>query len=437
MNLENKVQYPKKNCWLLAIITLLLFSRIAVSQEIYPKLENRTEDQKRASQLLFQQRDSYWKKEPTLPDEKKKFELSIEQQALEKTIDPDSYIVGPGDLFYINISGEADFMFPTQVTPEGKLVVETMGIYYVAGKTLSEVQNLILNEGTKKYKIKKIFANLVQMRTIRVHVVGEVKYPGIYFALPVDRVSVIIEQAGPLTDWADEQHIEIRHSEGTVDTFNYFKYQKFGELEQNIYVQSGDVIYVPAIRLDRSTVILEGFVEQRGAHQIQPGEKLSTFLRRIKGFDRSLDPAHIYVIRNDDHGNLDTIHVNLTDNEKRDENYVKDLKLRDDDKIYIPSLLNRVYVQGAVNVPGGYFYMAGFRAIDYVGLAGGNRETGNLNGIKVIHCRNNSIEKGANIEIEPGDTIIVPQNFRRKFSEYLSIVTSIVTLTLAYMAFQK
>lgn len=359
-------------------------------------------------------------------------------QALEKVINPDEYIIGPGDLFYINVSGEADLVFPTEVTPEGKLIVETIGIFQVNGKILSQVQQEIKQAGATKYKLKEVFANLVQLRSFRVHVVGEVVNPGTYIAQAIDRVSVIIDRAESLTDWADERHIEIRHNDGSVDSLDLFKFKKLGELKKNIFVQNGDVIYVPAINLMRKTVTLEGLVVNPGIHQIVAGETLSSFLLRVNAFNRTLDPQSIYVIRKNDQGEKAVINVNLlgAQTNSTDKRPV-DVSLQNGDQIFVPSLKNRVYVHGAVNIPGGYSYMAGFTIQDYVGLAGGTTEMGNISAIKVIHFRNNSVETGMEAAVERGDTIIVPLSFRKKLSEYLQIVAGLATLVFAFMAAQK
>ncbi|MFZ5517141.1 MAG: SLBB domain-containing protein [Candidatus Zhuqueibacterota bacterium] len=359
-------------------------------------------------------------------------------QALEQVINPDQYVVGPGDMFYVNVSGEADLMFPSQVTPEGLLIVETIGIFKADGKRLSQLQSDIRQAGKTKYKMKDVFANLVQLRSFRVHVVGEVVNPGTYVAQAVDRVSVVIDRAESLTDWADERHIEIRHTNGQIDSLDLFQFKKLGDLSENIFVQNGDIIYVPAIDLIQKTVILEGLVRQPGIHQITENESLSSFLLRVDAFNRSLDPQNIYVVRQGEKGEKKIFNINLlgSKNGNKDQRPV-DVALQNGDHIFVPSLKNRVYVHGAVNIPGGYSYMAGFKIQDYVGLAGGTTEMGNVKGIKVIHLRDNSVEQGMDVAVDRGDTIIVPLSFRKEFAEYLQIFSGLATLVFAFMAAQN
>jgi len=131
-------------------------------------------------------------------------------QALEETVNPDEYLVGPGDLFYVNITGEGYLPSAIVVSPEGKMIVPSVATFDVANKTLTDVKTMVSEEGKKKYKSNSLVqANLVQMRNMRVHVLGEVETPSTYMAQPIDRISVMIERAGGITDWADERQVSV------------------------------------------------------------------------------------------------------------------------------------------------------------------------------------------------------------------------------------
>ena len=154
----------------------LLFSQ-TISNGLLSKNKNKS---KTAEELSAAERISLTEKGYPVPT----------VQALEQSIDPEKYIVDAGDVFSINVWGEQGLEIPTQVTPEGKLVVQTIGTLEVAGKTLAQVKQEILEAGKKKYKLRKVTANLMQLLAFRVHVLGEVENPGTFVAQAVDRVSV-------------------------------------------------------------------------------------------------------------------------------------------------------------------------------------------------------------------------------------------------------
>ena len=358
-------------------------------------------------------------------------------QALESAVDPEKYIVGPGDLFYINVWGEADFEAPVMVTPEGKIIVQTIGILDVDGKTLNEVKQLINEQGRKKYKLTQITATLVQMRSIRVHVLGEVESPGTYLAQPVDRVSVMVERAEGLSDWANDRAITVHHNDGTNEVVDLVEFTQNGKLESNPYVRGGDVIYVPPIKMSRKTVTLEGVLEKSGIYQVLEGETARDFLTRVRALTRKVDIADVYLIRvTKDDGAKNVIKLDLLA-ENSGSNSPGNIILEDGDVIYAPTKRDYVYVAGAVQMAGSYPFYPGFRAVDYAGMAGGTNEMGKIKGIKVVHFRNNTIEKGPGARVERGDTVVVPTALRRKIGEYLGLATSMATLILAYVAAQK
>jgi len=412
--------YNQKRAISLSVLCLLLLWRMSMGQTV-AKI-------KPTGQETLQDRISLAEKGFPVPT----------IQAIETEINPDEYIVHVGDVFRVNVWSDEGLEIPTTVTPEGKLIVKTVGSFQVAGKTLTQVKQEILAAGEKKYKLEKITADLIELRTFRVHVVGEVANPGTYVAQALDRVSVLIGRATGILDWADERHVEVRHTDGTVDTLDQFNFRNFGDLNQNIYVRNGDVIYVPALKLSGDMVTLAGRVSRRGIHPIQDGEMLKNFLLRVDGYNRDLDLRDIYVIRTDTDGHERTINIDLLGKESRKGMQVRnDLMLEDNDKIFVPSLKNKVYVHGAVNLPGAYYYEAGFTASDYIGIAGGTVDMGNLDNVKVIHLDSKIVEKGADVPVQRGDTIIVPVGFRRKFTDYLQIVTGLATLVFAYMAAQQ
>ena len=218
----------------------------------------------------------------------------------------------------------------------------------------------------------------------------------------------------------------MRHTDGSVDYFDMSDFEQRGDIESNLFVNGGDVIYIPPMQLGSDFVEVEGELENAGTYQIFPDETLMAFLQRIRVIERNMDITKIIVIR----GNIDPkkktieysyIHpfetLNLEDQE---------FKLVNNDRILIPS--KYVYVKGAVRMPGAYPYALNLRAKDYAGMAGGDYRSGNIKKVKVFHSRTRKFEKGPNILVEAGDTVEMPQTFELQLREILSMVS-----TLAYV----
>jgi len=132
--------------------------------------------------------------------------------ALSKPIDPDSYIIGPGDGLLVQIWGGVDLLHEVIVTAEGKMVVPTIGTLEVKGKRLKDVQDLVTREAARYYRGANVAVTLAVLRTFEVFVLGEVTKPGLYPATPVTRVTEVIDQAQGIAPGGSPRRVEIRRA---------------------------------------------------------------------------------------------------------------------------------------------------------------------------------------------------------------------------------
>jgi len=363
-----------------------------------------------------------WKRQRDLKMQKR---LS-EGEALEKSINPDKYIVGPGDIFSFNIWGAMETQIPLPVSPEGKLSVPAVGDIKVDGKTLSEVHDLVLKEASKYYKDKTVTLDLTALRFFRVHVTGEVEFPGTYLAQATDRLSEMITQAGGATEWAWKRQIELRHPDSTTDYFDLADFEQNGNVEENLYVNGSDIIYVPPINLEDNLVHVEGDIKSAGLYQIFEDENLLDFLQRIRVMKKNTDLSKIAVVRNENSNTDKKIYIPFAAPDSEQIGFT----LQNGDKIILPS--NYVYVKGTVSKPGAYPYVLNMKSRDYAGMAGSDYRSGSIKAIKVYHIRTGKTEKGQEILVEPGDIVEVPQTFELKFREILSMIQAFAYVFVAY-----
>ncbi|GBE28694.1 polysialic acid transport protein KpsD precursor [bacterium BMS3Bbin03] len=408
------INLGKKNLVWLTIPVTLLFLGTAVFAQI-PR-------QQQQGKLTSQQ-----VKSPAQTKEEIAFEevqLKLMEQAFEKAVNPETYIVGPGDIFSIVIWGDIQKGFQIPVTAEGKLIIPTIGSLQVADKTLADVKKMVLKAGAKKYLKANVSAYLMVIRKIRVHVVGEVTQPGTYVATPLDRMTDLIARAGELTDLALPSAIEITHTNGKTDTVDYDRFREFGELKYNPHVNGGDIIYIPAFNKETPIIIVKGLTNSTGTRPVFAGETLASFLIRNNVLDKSIDMNHIRVIR------------------KKGPDYLfrfpsqqcNQFKLLNNDIIKIERLRNTVYVKGAVQKPGKYRYSPGFTVLDYVGMAGGMEKSGSLGSIKVYHIATGKTEKGVDAIPQPGDVVELPETLRERIISYFQIASQVASVIIAIAA---
>jgi len=363
-----------------------------------------------------------WKKQQELKLERR----MTQAEALEGAVDPDAYKVGPDDVFYFNIWGSMENRFPLTVSPEGTLYIPSAGEIEVDGLTLNEVKSRADSAAADFYSNSSTSLTLVALRFFRVHVVGEVEFPGTFVARAVDRVSEMIKEAGGVTKRAWKGRIEIRHSDNTKHHFDLAQFERDGKLADDIFVNGGDVIFVPGVGFGNGLIQVEADQEFSGAYRLVENENLLEFLQRIRALKRNTDLSQLVVIRHEDgrtkyHRPFDT-----------GRGSVDVFILQPGDRIVLPS--QYVYVKGAVRQPGAYPYVFNLTAKEYAGMAGGDYRSASIRRVSVYHANTGKTEKGPDVLVEPGDIVHLDLAWHQRFGNYLRIVSTFVSLLLAAKA---
>jgi protein involved in polysaccharide export with SLBB domain len=302
--------------------------------------------------------------------------------AMEGPIDPNEYVVGPADVLAIAIGGVSPFVQTTPVTPEGILVIPTVGEVLVAGQMLAAAKKNVREAVRRRYNTTDIGVHLVSMRTFRVTVVGAVAKPGTHTVAPVDRVGRAVllanqpadAEALPVLDENSStsvfaapntrppvsislRNIKLYRSKKDTIDIDLVRYHATGETHCNPYLRDGDVIFVPAENLPGNTVSVSGGVRRRGVFEFHEGDSLRTLLRLAQGPTALADLQHVEVARFlPDGRQVQMLTFNLQPGQN---GQTPDLALQRNDRIYVrenPELRKErtVRIFGAVTRPGEY-----------------------------------------------------------------------------------
>src|SRR5438094_693594 len=94
-------------------------------------------------------------------------------------VGPD-YVLGPGDDLTINVWGAVDSTLIRTVDRNGRIVLPKVGDLRIWGLTFSQADRLIRDELSRFFRGFQTSVTMVRLRTVSVHVVGEVCQPGVY-----------------------------------------------------------------------------------------------------------------------------------------------------------------------------------------------------------------------------------------------------------------
>lgn len=269
--------------------------------------------------------------------------FAADPQYAMSTID---YPVTPGDIFSLAfIAGDGGVSYTITLDTSYKIRVVNFGLLDVKGKTFREVKRDVENLVQKNYPLSGVQFVLQNPGTFKVLVKGEVAQTAEMTCWGLSRLSTVIAQ--DLTSASSIRDVQITSASGKTATYDIFKAIRFGDLSQDPFVRSGDVVTIKrAIR----TISVTGSVMRPGYYQLLRDEGLSELVNYYGGGLTPLaDSDRIAMVRYLDATTIsgNKIFLNKQD---IDTNY----PLEDYDSVTISDvtdLLPVMFIEGAVKAP--------------------------------------------------------------------------------------
>ena len=165
-----------------------------------------------------------------------------------------NYILMPPDVIEIHCIKVPELHLQSQqIRPDGKISFESIGTVEVAGKTPTEVADILRRKVSSLYNLQgdsPIDVRVTRYNSQFYYVLGEVGSPGPKPYTGHDTALTAISLAGPLvTAWKERIRI-IRPSgdeavKPKIFEFNLFRVTEYGDTSQDVLLRKGDIIYVP------------------------------------------------------------------------------------------------------------------------------------------------------------------------------------------------
>ena len=158
------------------------------------------------------------------------------------------YRIGPEDVLHISVWKEDDLDRRVLVRPDGGVSFPLVGDIQVSGRTPLEVQDEIRSRLARYVPDAEVTVSVDEISGYTVFVLGEVNKPGQFTLGRYVDVVQALTLAGGTTPYAAERSIQIlRRQDGreVVYRFNFRDIKRGRGLDQNVVLQSGDVVVVP------------------------------------------------------------------------------------------------------------------------------------------------------------------------------------------------
>jgi polysaccharide export outer membrane protein len=159
------------------------------------------------------------------------------------------FTLGPGDAIDIKVWRHEDLTMRLKVDPYGKIYYPFLGEIKVTGMNINLLRES-LTEGLTDYFVNPVVNVTVSSnRSQKVFVLGEVNQPGIFSLDGPMNVLEAVAYSGGFTRDAKKGNVLVvrgKDSKSYVIKLDLYAAIKRGELQHNISLQTGDVVYVPA-----------------------------------------------------------------------------------------------------------------------------------------------------------------------------------------------
>ena len=158
------------------------------------------------------------------------------------------YMLHAGDSITVSVWKELELQRKVIIRPDGRFSFPLAGEVQAAGRSADQIRQDIEGKLTK-YIPEAVVAVMVEdVSGNRIYVIGQVTKPGMYVMNPQISVLQALSLAGGGTPFAKLDNISVIRGTGTAQKVLPFRYDQVIEgkaLQQNITLQSGDVVLVP------------------------------------------------------------------------------------------------------------------------------------------------------------------------------------------------
>jgi polysaccharide export outer membrane protein len=159
------------------------------------------------------------------------------------------YTVQPGDVLEVSVWKEEDLQREVLVRPDGRFSFPLAGDIVATGKTVDGLRQEIASSLQKYIPDLVVTVTVKEIRGNKIYVIGQVNNPGEFVVNPSVDVMQALSMAGGTTAFAALNDIVIlrRDANGSQSAirFAYKDVERGRSLEQNIGLNSGDVVVVP------------------------------------------------------------------------------------------------------------------------------------------------------------------------------------------------
>lgn len=349
---------------------------------------------------------------------------------------PSNYILGANDQLIIDIYGYSQATYKSIISPDGYITLDRVGLVYLAGSTMEQAREKILNKLSKVYigllpyagnpANTHLVVSLGNIRSIKVTITGEVIAPGTYTLSSLSTILNALYVCGGPNELGTYRKIQVIRNNRVVATLDLYEVLMRGYAKNNIILQDQDVVQVtPYV----ARVAMQGNTKRNGLFELTENEKLQDAIAYAGGFNQYAYKHRLKVHRN-------------TSRERRIidvmESDFATFNVMSGDSIVTERLLERyenmVSIEGAIFRPGQYSLDNNTTLLELIKSAEGLRGEALTGRIAIVRTRDDMIienisvnlddimkGKAADVPLKREDLVTIPSIFDLTEPAYVRI----------------
>ena len=208
-----------------------------------------------------------------------------------------NYILGTGDNLLIRVWGTSvDVEYPAVVDREGVINVPKIGPIPVAGVKYGDVESVVKKEAEKYIQGININITLIELRSLEIYVVGEVKNPGLHMLPAFSTIFDGLLYAGGVKKTGTLRKIKLYRNDIEIQLFDLYDLLLKGNRKSDTTLHNKDVIFVGEIG---KTAAVAGAVNNEAIFEISGTKSIKELVTLAGGVLPQAFGDRIYLRRFD------------------------------------------------------------------------------------------------------------------------------------------
>lgn len=274
---------------------------------------------------------------------------------------PPEYKIGPGDTIDVQLFGKENRQYSLVVTRDGTINFPDVGPINVVGLDFQELKQQILDRVANTIIGTSAAISMGALRSIRIFVLGDARRPGSYTVSGLSNITNALFVSGGISEIGSLRKVQLKRSGKLVQTLDLYDLLINGNTQNDVRLQSGDVIFIPPIG---PTVGIGGYVKRPAIYELVRETTAGEAIEMAGGLLANGFPGRTRIERITADWELSFLNLDLSTAKG------KKSILRSGDTLLVPPVLARykdgIQLAGHVLRPGDFEWREGMHLTDII-----------------------------------------------------------------------